>query len=220
MSEMWLGYVGAVEGAYLAVWAEEISGMTGDEEWATNLRAYLSSLDDDPGSAGFREALAQSYLSSSGKGLELFDKVGLITAGYTWARQAPWEGQAMVRSSRTSIIPDAGYVPGDPAAYGRPTACARRSLQMSVKQELTAFLPGNRDTAVLDRLNRSCPLRARSRGKTRTLTVTHGAYAMTMTCTIAGLAGPSRSLPSWDCHRVRLPNISLRSASSRTVSNR
>jgi len=91
MSELWLGYIGAVEGAYLAVWAEEISGMTGDEEWAANLRAYLSGLDD-PGSAGFREALAQSYLSSSGKGLEPFDKVGLVTAGYTWARQAPWEG--------------------------------------------------------------------------------------------------------------------------------
>ncbi len=91
MSELWLGYVGAVEGAYLAVWAEEMSWMTGDEEWATNLRAYLSGLDD-PGSAGFREALAQSYLSSSGKGLEPFDKVGLITAGYTWARQASWEG--------------------------------------------------------------------------------------------------------------------------------
>jgi hypothetical protein len=91
MSELWLGYVGAVEGAYLAAWAEEISWMTGDEEWATNLRAYLSSLDD-PESADFREALAQSYLSSSGKGLEPFDKVGLITAGYTWARQAPWEG--------------------------------------------------------------------------------------------------------------------------------
>lgn len=65
----------------------------------------------------------------------------------------------MARSSRTSIIPDAGYVPGDPAAYRRPAVCARRSLQITVKQELTAFLPGNPDTAVLDRLNRSCPLR-------------------------------------------------------------
>jgi hypothetical protein len=71
--------------------AEEISEMTVDEERATNLRAYLSGLDD-PESAGLREALAQSYVSSSGKGLEPFDKVGLITAGYTWARQAPWEG--------------------------------------------------------------------------------------------------------------------------------
>jgi len=91
MSEPWLGYVGAVDDAYLAVWAEEISGMTGDEEWGANLRAYLSGLDD-PGSAGFREALAQSYLSFSGDRLEPFDKVGLVTAGYTWAHQAPWEG--------------------------------------------------------------------------------------------------------------------------------
>jgi|GraSoi2013_115cm_1033766.scaffolds.fasta_scaffold92551_2 hypothetical protein len=47
----------------------------------------------------------------------------------------------MARSSRTSIIPDAGYVPGDSAAYRRSTVCARRSLQISVKQELTVFLP-------------------------------------------------------------------------------
>ena len=91
MSEPWLGYLGAVENAYLAVWAVEMSGVTGDEEWAVNLRAYLGSLDD-PGSAGFCEALAQSYLSSSGNGLEPFGTVGLATAGYTWARQAPWEG--------------------------------------------------------------------------------------------------------------------------------
>jgi len=91
MSEPWLGYVGALDDAYLAVWAEEISSMTGDEEWEVNLRAYLSGLDD-PGSAGFCEALAQSYLSFSADRLEPFDKVGLVTAGYTWARQAPWEG--------------------------------------------------------------------------------------------------------------------------------
>jgi hypothetical protein len=91
MSEAWLSYIEAVEDPYLAIWTEEISWMTGDEEWANNLRAYLNGLDD-PGSAGFREALAQSYLSSSGKGLEPFDKLGLVTAGYTWARQAPWEG--------------------------------------------------------------------------------------------------------------------------------
>lgn len=89
MSEPWLGYIGAVENAYLAVWAEEMSAMTGDAEWATHLRAYLSGLDD-PGSAGFRDALAQSYLSPSGNGLKPFATVGLATAGYTWARQAPW----------------------------------------------------------------------------------------------------------------------------------
>ncbi len=91
MSGPWLGYVGAVENAYLAVWTGEISAVTGNEKWASDLRAYLSGLDD-PGSAGLRDALAQSYLSSSGDGLEPFDTVGLVTAGYTWARQAPWEG--------------------------------------------------------------------------------------------------------------------------------
>lgn len=91
MSETWLSYIAAVDDPYLAIWTEELSGMTGDEEWAANLRGYLRGLDD-PDSAGFREALAQSYLSSSVKGLKPFDKVGLVTAGYTWARQAPWEG--------------------------------------------------------------------------------------------------------------------------------
>jgi hypothetical protein len=90
MSEPWLGYIDAVENPVLAVWTEEISAMTDDEEWAGKLRAYLSGLDD-PGSTGFREALAQSYLSSARKGLEPFGTVGLATAGYTWTRQALWE---------------------------------------------------------------------------------------------------------------------------------
>ena len=90
ISGSWLSYVRAVEGAYFAVWAEELSWMDGDEIWAADLRAYLSSLDD-PGSAGFREALAQSSLSSDGNRLEPFGAAGLVTAGYAWARQAPWE---------------------------------------------------------------------------------------------------------------------------------
>jgi len=91
ISGSWLSYVRAVEGAYFAVWAEELSWMDGDEIWAADLLAYLSSLDD-PGSAGFREALAQSSLSSDGNRLEPFGAAGLVTAGYAWARQAPWEG--------------------------------------------------------------------------------------------------------------------------------
>ena len=90
MSGPWLSYLSAVERAYLAVWAEEISWMDGDENWAAELRAYLSWLDD-PGSADFRRALAQSSLYSDGSRLEPADTVGLVTAGYTWARQAPWE---------------------------------------------------------------------------------------------------------------------------------
>jgi hypothetical protein len=91
MSEPWLGYIGAVEKRFLAVWAEELSGMTGDDQWAADLRAYLGGLDD-PDSPGFREALAQSYLFSPANGLEPFDTVGLVTAGYTWSRQASWQG--------------------------------------------------------------------------------------------------------------------------------
>ncbi len=43
-----------------------------------------------------------------------------------------------------------------------------------------------------------CPIRARSKGQTRTLAVTHGADVIVMTCVCAGLDGNSRSLPSWD----------------------
>jgi hypothetical protein len=64
MSGRWLSYLPAVERAYLAVWAEEISWMEGDENWAAELRGYLSCLDD-PESAGFRQALAQSALYPS-----------------------------------------------------------------------------------------------------------------------------------------------------------
>ena len=54
MSEPWLSYLSAVERAYLAVWAEELSWMVGsDETWAAELRSYLSSLDE-PRSAGVR----------------------------------------------------------------------------------------------------------------------------------------------------------------------
>ena len=92
MSGPWLSYLSTVEPAYLAVWAEELSWMAGsDESWAAELRSCLSGLDE-PGSAGFREALAQSYLSSDGDRLDPFDTVGLVTAGYAWARQAPWPG--------------------------------------------------------------------------------------------------------------------------------
>ena len=91
MSELWLGYIGAVKNAYLAVWTEELTWLSGDEGWAAELRAYLGCLDD-PESADFRKTLPQSYVYTSGNRLEPFDTVGLVTAGYTWARQAPWGG--------------------------------------------------------------------------------------------------------------------------------
>jgi hypothetical protein len=97
MSEPWLSYMGAVERAYLAVWAEELSWMVeSDQTWAAELRAYLGGLDD-PGSAGFHEALAQSSLYPDGNRLEQSDLVGLVTAGYTWTRQAPWEEKVASR---------------------------------------------------------------------------------------------------------------------------
>jgi hypothetical protein len=92
MSGPWLSCLSAVERAYLAVWAGELSWVADSEEtWAAELRSYLSGLDE-PGSAGFRKALAQSYLYFDGSRLELADTVGLVTAGYTWTGQAPWEG--------------------------------------------------------------------------------------------------------------------------------
>jgi len=72
------------------VWAEELGWMDGEESWAAELRAYLSCLDD-PASAGFRQALAQSSLYFAGSRLEPADTVGLVTAGYSWDHQAPWE---------------------------------------------------------------------------------------------------------------------------------
>jgi hypothetical protein len=94
MSGPWLSYLRAVERAYLAVWAEELSWMVdSDQAWAAELRGYLSCLDD-PGSAGFHEALAQSYLYSDGSRLKPSGTVGLVSAGYTWARQAPWDEKA------------------------------------------------------------------------------------------------------------------------------
>jgi hypothetical protein len=92
MSEPWLRYLSTVGRAYLAVWAEELSWMADSNEiWAAELRGYLSCLDD-PGSAGFRQALTQSSLYSDEGRLEPSDTVGLVTAGYMWAGQAPWEG--------------------------------------------------------------------------------------------------------------------------------
>ena len=91
MSGPWLSYLAGIERAYLAVWAEELSRMAdNDGEWAAELRGYLSSLDD-PGSAGFRKALAQSYLHPDGSQLEPAGDVGVVTAGYSWEGQAPWE---------------------------------------------------------------------------------------------------------------------------------
>jgi len=92
MSGPWLSYLSAVERGYLAVWTEELSWMAdSDETWAAELRSCLSCLDE-PGSAGFRKALAQSALYFDGSRLEPAGTVGLVTAGYAWARQAPWEG--------------------------------------------------------------------------------------------------------------------------------
>jgi hypothetical protein len=91
MSEPWLSYLRAVERAYLAVWAEELSWRAdSDQAWAAELRGYLSCLDD-PRSADFHEALDQSYLRSDGSRLEPRGAIGLVTAGYTWARPAPWD---------------------------------------------------------------------------------------------------------------------------------
>jgi hypothetical protein len=58
--------------------------------------------------------------------------------------------------------------------------------------------------SVFDPKVRSCPIRARSKGQTRTLVVTHGTDTMVMTCIGAGLTRCSRSLPSWLCAKARM----------------
>jgi hypothetical protein len=95
ISSTWLGFAGAIEAAHFGVWTEDISEMSGDEIWTVNLRAYLNSLDD-PSSIHFHEALAQSYLSADeadhGRLSPTIDSpVALLVAGYTWARQPPWD---------------------------------------------------------------------------------------------------------------------------------
>src|SRR5262245_17783475 len=94
ISEPWLGYVGAVQDTYLAIWAEELTWFYREEEregrWAAELRADLRCLDD-PESAEFRQKLVQLGLESDDR-FEPDYFVGVQTAGYTWARQAPWEG--------------------------------------------------------------------------------------------------------------------------------
>src|SRR3984957_8987809 len=52
-----------------------------DETWAAELRGYLSSLDD-PASAGFREALAQSYLRSDEDQIQACSTAVCVSAGY------------------------------------------------------------------------------------------------------------------------------------------
>ena len=63
---------------------------------------------------------------------------------------------------------------------------------------------GHPATAVLDRLDRSCPLRARSRSKPRATTVTRGQEPTPITWADAGHSPCSLSLPSWDCPPDRL----------------
>ena len=131
MSGPWLSYLSAAERAYLGVWAEEISCMEdSDETWAAELRGYLSCLDD-PGSAGFREALTQSYLFSDGGQLEPFGTVEVATAGYTWDRPAPWEG--------------AGPGPVEPASRRARQADMARARR--VRAERTASAADNRGRA-------------------------------------------------------------------------
>ena len=98
ISSAWLSFAGAIEAAYFGVWTEDISQMSGDETWAVELRAYLSSLDD-PASIHFREALAQSYLSldeadpSRLSPTTIATPVAQLVAGYKWARQPPWDAR-------------------------------------------------------------------------------------------------------------------------------
>jgi len=94
---LWLDFVSGVGAEYLGVWTEDLSGMIGDDPWAEALASYLRGLDE-PQSAGFNEAFAQSYLTIDPDTLRLTPAGGaafhLVAAGYSWSRQAPWESSA------------------------------------------------------------------------------------------------------------------------------
>lgn len=133
ISGLWLGYIGAVQESHLAVWTEELTWLVGgDEPWASDLRSWLGGLHD-PDSDGFRRALAQSYVYPSGDRLEPFDTVGLVTAGYTWGRQATWEG-----AGHGPYWPGPG--PGDDHSGCR--ICRSSILRSLMARPDSSFMPG------------------------------------------------------------------------------
>lgn len=97
LGEQWLDFVSAVDTAFVGVWTEDLSGMTGDEVWASLLISCLHGLDD-PQSPDFGDAFGQSYVTIDPDTLRLIPADGaafpLVAAGYSWARRAPWEPPA------------------------------------------------------------------------------------------------------------------------------
>ena len=93
IANLWLELIRTASCAFLGVWTEEISDMSGDDDWAATLRSYLGGLDDLD-SADFREALAQSYLGVDASGhLSPTEEgsLGLLAGGYAWSHPAPWD---------------------------------------------------------------------------------------------------------------------------------
>jgi hypothetical protein len=78
------------------------------------------------------------------------------------------------------------------------TTARCRSLTRSPAPAMPVHYPGTEDIATTNGTVRSCPIRARSDGQIRALTVTHGTNAKPMTCISAARARSSRSPPSWD----------------------
>ena len=94
LAEQWLSFVSAPGTAFMSIWTEDLSDMSGDDSWASMLASYLRGMDG-PESSGFHEALAQSYLTVDATRHRLFPideaPISVLAAGYSWARRAPWE---------------------------------------------------------------------------------------------------------------------------------
>ena len=89
----WIAFLESIDAPFLGVWTEEISGMSGDEEFASELESYLGGLDAAT-SEGFTAALRQSYfdvVAGSPIDVAATDDVGVIAAGYEWGVVPPWK---------------------------------------------------------------------------------------------------------------------------------
>jgi hypothetical protein len=93
IGRMWIAFLESIDTPFLGVWTEEISGMSGHEEFVGELEGYLGGLDDS-GSEGFVAALRQSYFDVlPGSPIEVgaTDDLGVIAAGYEWDLVPPWK---------------------------------------------------------------------------------------------------------------------------------
>lgn len=95
LGKLWLDFIEARPGHFVAVWTEELAEMyRTTDEWQRTLHYYLEGVDEPQGEA-FLNVLAQSYLAVDETNDELVatteDALGQLAGGYSWAVSPPWE---------------------------------------------------------------------------------------------------------------------------------